>query len=257
MTNDQTVTQALEPCPLCQSPEVEFGGYGRGVYCIICKDCCIQTKFYPSRDAAATAWNTRTAHSGEGRDAIIERCARIADGWNRGRDDRVTETSIAAAIRDLSGEGRSNGAGEVDPSKMSVEMAELFGLVCKLNRLKTERDDLMRTDGGFSVIERAADMMDEIVDAMPALQSAFGKVCEREHQLLAALSAPQGEVERLREAVLQAARWFEKYAVDHEVKARQASDSYEQASRADKAKRNQELADYLRAALAQPEAEAK
>lgn len=66
-TNDQTVTQALEPCPLCQSSEVEFGGYGRGVYCIICKDCCIQTKFYPSRDAAAAAWNTRTAHSGEGR----------------------------------------------------------------------------------------------------------------------------------------------------------------------------------------------
>lgn len=152
-TNDQTVTQGLDPCPLCQSFEVEFGGYGRGVYCIICKDCCIQTKFYPSRDAAATAWNTRTAHSGE---------------------------------------GRSNGAGEVDPSKMSVEMADLFGLVCKLNRLKTERDDLMRTDGGFSVIERAADMMDEIVDAMPALQSAFNKVCERERLLLAALAQPKG-----------------------------------------------------------------
>ncbi|ALC11196.1 hypothetical protein [Sphingopyxis sp. 113P3] len=101
-----------------------------------------------------------------------------------------------------SGEGRSNGAGEVDPSKMSVEMADLFGLVCKLNRLKTERDDLMRTDGGFSVIERAADMMDEIVDAVPELQSAFGKVCERERQLLAALSAPQVEVERLREALV-------------------------------------------------------
>lgn len=66
---------------------------------------------------------------------------------------------------------------------------------------------------------------------------------------------PTPSVERegvaiLREALEQAARWFEGYAVDHEVKARQASDSGEQASRRDKAKRNQERADFLREALA-------
>lgn len=48
-----------------------------------------------------------TAQSGEGRAAIIEECAAVADGWNPGRKDRVTETGIAAAIRELSGEGRS------------------------------------------------------------------------------------------------------------------------------------------------------
>lgn len=52
------------------------------------------------------------------------------------------------------------------------------------------------------------------------------------------------------EALEQGARWFEEYAVEHEVKARQTSDSYESASRIDKAKRNQERADFLRQALA-------
>ena len=52
-------TQALLPCPKCESENVSFSGYGRGVYCIICKDCCIQTKFYQAKADVIADWNTR------------------------------------------------------------------------------------------------------------------------------------------------------------------------------------------------------
>ena len=69
MTNDQTVTQALEPCPFC-------GGEGlphrvTSGWRVSCKNCDAQPRpgFPPDTELQAiTAWNTRTAHSGEGRD---------------------------------------------------------------------------------------------------------------------------------------------------------------------------------------------
>lgn len=91
-----------------------------------------------------------------------------------------------------------------DPDHMSVEMAELFGLVCKMNRLKGQRDDLMRTDGGFSVIERAADMMDEIVDSVPELKAVFAKVHAREASYRVASASTSSA---LREALEQPWNW--------------------------------------------------
>lgn len=48
----------------------------------------------------------------------------------------------------------------------------------------------------------------------------------------------------------QAARWFEEYAVEHYAKARTAPSYAEQGGRESNGKRNQERADYLRAAIA-------
>jgi hypothetical protein len=78
---------------------------------------------------------------------------------------------------------------DVDPSKMSVEMAELFGLVCKLSRLRTEHDDALRSNTGhLEAIEQAANKVDQIVDAIPELKAVFAKVHERERQMRAALA---------------------------------------------------------------------
>lgn len=60
----------------------------------------------------------------------------------------------------------------------------------------------------------------------------------------------RAENERLREALDQAAAWFEEYADEHGWKATATSDIGETTSRLDKAKRNQERANFLRAALA-------
>jgi len=38
-----------------------------------------------------------------------ERCAKVAENWNPGRKDRLTEKSIAYAIRSIGAEGGENG----------------------------------------------------------------------------------------------------------------------------------------------------
>lgn len=45
---------------------------------------------------------TRATRQDELREATIEECAALAENWNPGRRDRVTETGIANAIRALS-----------------------------------------------------------------------------------------------------------------------------------------------------------
>lgn len=59
----------------------------------------------------------------------------------------------------------------------------------------------------------------------------------------------RAECERLAEAVEKAAVWFDEYAFQHGCKATQTGDLEERASRLDKAKRNKERADELRATL--------
>lgn len=87
MTNDQTVTQALEPCPFCGSGDVNPNGicrYSKGheawwadgteireSFFVNCGKCGISNRGmfgHRTRELAITAWNTRTAHSGESRD---------------------------------------------------------------------------------------------------------------------------------------------------------------------------------------------
>lgn len=72
-------TQSLLPCPKCESENVSISDCGRGVYCVICKDCCIQTKFYQAKADVIADWNTRRiSHSLPGetlRDAMSRRGA--------------------------------------------------------------------------------------------------------------------------------------------------------------------------------------
>jgi hypothetical protein len=74
----------------------------------------------------------------------------------------------------------------------------------------------------------------------------------------AALTTAQAEAEALKQriaelerVVAQASVWFEEYAEQHAAKAKQAVDSYEQASRRQKAARNAERAAVVRAALSE------
>ena len=146
MTNDQTVTQALEPCPFCGAGDVNPNGvcsYSKGheawwadgteireSFFVSCVKCGISNRGmfgHRTRELAIIAWNTRTTHSGE---------------------------------------GRSNGAGE-DAVRSALQSAlEAIG-----------QDTL-------PIVRRAARIK---------IKAA-----------IAALSAPQGEVERLRAAMKQA-----------------------------------------------------
>lgn len=70
----------------------------------------------------------------------------------------------------------------------------------------------------------------------------------RQHQS-AEIEALRAENARLRGALGEGARWFEEYAIEHDAKARSAGSYGEQIAREAKGKRNQERADFLRAAL--------
>lgn len=139
----------------------------------------------------ATQEDAERSGVGDERRAII---AWLMDPTRTGLSERDVE--IAAAIergehRALSTPQRQEYDGEaVDPSTMSVEMADLFGLVCKFTRLKAEHDDMLRSSDGLAAIERAADKLDEIVDAVPMLKTAFAKVHAREEKYRAALAHP-------------------------------------------------------------------
>lgn len=106
------VTPELLPCPKCESENVSFSGYGRGVYCIICKDCCIQTKFYQAKADVIADWNTRRiSHSPPALERVVD--------WQaeRGADDQILpaeaqESWIADAMRVLQ---RTTGGGRTLP----------------------------------------------------------------------------------------------------------------------------------------------
>lgn len=130
MTNDQTVTQALEPCPFCGAGDVNPNGicsYSKGheawwadgteireSFFVSCVKCGISNRGmfgHRTRELAITAWNTRTAHSGEGRGHPLSRYVQHLPACKLkmrmgGRCD--------CGLSDLrhSSEGRSNGAGE-------------------------------------------------------------------------------------------------------------------------------------------------
>lgn len=172
-TNDQTVTQALKPCPRCGGQA--FVTIQFGVMCEV--DRCLHLPPRANREEAITAWNTRTAHSGEGLDHPLLRYVQHLPACKLkmrmgGRCD--------CGLSDLrrSSEGRSNGAGEDALDRLAVRVLHDYrkrdGLTCynyDHNRLRDER--YMR-------------------ETFAELVAPF----------LAALSAPQGEVERLRAAAL-------------------------------------------------------
>ena len=56
----------LKSCPLCGGETTTFAGdidmYGNLMYGVMCKNtaCCMIPSKYPSKEAAAEAWNRRT-----------------------------------------------------------------------------------------------------------------------------------------------------------------------------------------------------
>ncbi len=73
---------------------------------------------------------------------------------------------------------------------MTPAMADLFGVVCKMSNLRMRHDELMRSDGGMNAIVAAADLLDQIVDAIPELQKAFHAADESRRLNATPSSAP-------------------------------------------------------------------
>lgn len=90
----------------------------------------------------------------------------------------------------------------------------------------------------------------DLVGMITQIDNMYAGVRSQRDEARWKLGEAKADAERLADMLRLSARWFEQYALDHEIKAQQAVDSYEQASRADKARRNQERADDIRAALA-------
>ena len=90
--------------------------------------------------------------------------------------------------------------------------------------------------------ETAAAIRDDTRTMLLATGEALADATKR-------ITALTAENERLRISLRKAVHWFDEYASQHEAKARQAVDSYEQSSRRDKAKRNSERAKELFAVL--------
>ena len=93
-----------------------------------------------------------------------------------------------------------------------------------------------------------AKQLAECLDYPDARRTVFGLIATltAQSQRIAELEAENAEKDDM---LRLAAKWFEQYAIDHEIKAGQAVDSYEQANRMDKARRNTERANEIRAAL--------
>lgn len=60
----------LKPCLLCNGTSVGFRDHGLPETQIGCNDCGLTTRYYPSRAAAITAWNTRPAPKADS--ALVE-----------------------------------------------------------------------------------------------------------------------------------------------------------------------------------------
>jgi Lar family restriction alleviation protein len=224
MTNDQTVTQALEPCPFC-------GGVARiettrhqhpPSHWVECAECEALSGEYASKASAVAAWNTRTAHSGEGRD-YAEAFDILVDVQSAlvltaDYSDGATVSSFVSSSTQYErlnrflherqyadprpdGEGRSNGAGEDGYLKIPTEAMP-----------RGPRRDAV-VAAAMKLAPYSADPAGTPTrDGLVFLNAAINEAAAAH---FAALSAPQGEVGRLREVVSQAARWFEEYAVDH------------------------------------------
>lgn len=200
MTNDQTVTQALEPCPWCGTSEhlsvQSVGALTSDMpdrpYRTICTHIDHDTVIGPTaygKRAAITAWNTRTAHSGEGRDN--------AAGFISVREHREGFPLNEAWL--LYGHGDE----EVIAQKIvRIDRKTLLGqaLPADVVRLVIAARKIALNDWDGDSEEWAV-ARKELDQASEAFASRVPWDNEPND---AALSAPQGEVERLRAAMKQA-----------------------------------------------------
>lgn len=179
MTNDQTVTQALEPCPFCGAEDIRtmvgVGDGDRG-YSMLCGGCGIrQGSAGRTKEQAITAWNTRTAHSGECRSnddspvALLHENA--ADGemevalYHHGAGcltdaDRAAGWTEHPLYAHPPREGRSNGRGE------ALAQAVVAAIECGMVPKSSARE------GGAVKHTRAAQVADMLRDALAKVKGA-------------------------------------------------------------------------------------
>lgn len=213
MTNDQTVTQALEPCPFCGG-EAEWRddpgvcGLPFGLVVDHAPSCFLGIPM--SEEAMVAAWNTRTAHSGEGRSneakrSVIERAvaddliAAIykAEGWMPGdKAGFETRTARCSALYEITADPRrnryvatplsiprSNGAGE---DRLSSALAEHFPTGIRGLYEQSAQRIPVQTHVGTNCL---CGWCTSATDEQEVREEWAAHVA-------AALSAPQGEVER-------------------------------------------------------------
>lgn len=210
MTDDQTVTQALEPCPFCRGEarlftigENEPENAGGDV--ISCTKCGASSHVeFGRKENLVDRWNTRTVHSGDLAPGL-ERAALWHDARCKGPDvfEQELHEVSAKALRHLaanpdatdmqaldaahSGEGRSNGAGEDGYLKIPTEAMPRG----------PRRDAVLAA--AMKLAPYSADPAGTPTrDGLVLLNAAINEAAAAH---FAALSAPQGEVERLREAL--------------------------------------------------------
>ncbi|MGV7119536.1 Lar family restriction alleviation protein [Sphingopyxis sp. 550A] len=228
MTNDQTVTQALEPCPFCGAGDANPNGicsYSKGheawwadgteireSFFVNCVKCGISNRGmfgHQTRELAITAWNTRTAHSGEGRSNDDSPVALLHENAAEGEMEVELYRHGAACLTDADMaagwtetplyahppcEGRSNGEGED-----AVEGGEY--LIRKNGywyRPHAQGYTLCKDDAGRFTLDEAIKHSHPNGPTGPRDGITYEPAPRR-----AALSAPQGEVERLREALVE------------------------------------------------------
>ena len=77
----QPEPEPLQECPLCQSVNVKQMPTAGDDFCIVCSDCGLQTRRYPSFSEARAAWNTRPERS-DAR-AVIEELIEAANHYQQ------------------------------------------------------------------------------------------------------------------------------------------------------------------------------
>jgi Lar family restriction alleviation protein len=81
------MAEKLKPCPFCGKRGVLFINEPEGVHWVYCESCEVQGTAWPTKKAAITAWNQRTAieatlkHTEEGRVEMIQKLIEEEVAW--------------------------------------------------------------------------------------------------------------------------------------------------------------------------------
>lgn len=251
MTQESTPT--LEPCPKCGSEATMQEAHWRdGTLrgeAPFCKNCGLSMpRYWPQRqDSAIAAWNRRTPPVSQSDEVDAEFVAALKAGEHlTSQSEALAEERAVMVCPQCEGEGGYPDG--LDEAACHTECTRCGGngWIVNLAALRAEPPAdaaelvgrLKETDWGPNVADTLTRRDNARREAADALASLSRRVAELEAE-----NARKDDMLRL------AARWFEQYALDHEIKARQAPDSYEQANRMDKARRNTERANEIRAAI--------
>lgn len=183
MTNDQTVTQALEPCPFCGGEARRFTigenePENAGGDVISCTKCGASSHVeFGRKENLVDRWNHRTAHSGEGRSngagEDVERLVRI--------------------FRSLPLHGDAGCDKLTDDEWRQVALAALTDISLSARQGEVERLTRVLRDAADTFDKLAASMREEEADLL-AVEIAVAE--QSRDQCLAALAQPEAGGER-------------------------------------------------------------